>query len=102
MLQNLNAISNFDNHRKWKQAFLLDIRKAFHSVNHQVVIRDKQSSKILKTEKKKKENTFKNRGEDQQLQWKQEAIFYCETSDTKCQFYALKLNPNDIAQWSPA
>ena len=48
------------------------IRKAFHSVNHQVVIRDKQSSRILKTDKK--ENEFKRRGEDQQLQWKQEDI----------------------------
>ena len=88
MLQNLNAISNFDNHRKWKQASLLDFRKAFHSVNHQVVIEDKQSSSILETERK--ENKFKRRGEDQQLQWKQEAIFHCETSDSKCQVYTLK------------
>ena len=66
MLQSLNVISNFDNQGKRKQTSLLDFRKAFHSVNHQVVIEDKQSSSILKTEKK--ENKFKRRGEDQQLQ----------------------------------
>ena len=88
MLQSLNVISNFENQGKWKQTSLLDFRKAFHSVNHQVVIEDKQSSSILKTERK--ENKFKNRGEDQQLQWKQEAKFYCETSDSKCQVYTLK------------
>ena len=88
MLQSLNVISNFENQGKWKQTSLLDFRKAFHSVNHQVVIEDKQSSSILKTERK--ENKFKNRGEDQQLQWKTRAISYCKTSDTKFQVYTLK------------
>ena len=66
MLQSLNVISNFEKQEKRKQTSLLDIRKAFYSVNHQVVIEDKQSSSILKTDKK--ENKLKRRGEDQQLQ----------------------------------
>ena len=39
---------------------IIDFRKAIHSVNHQVVIGDKESSSILKTEKEA--NKFKRRG----------------------------------------